>query len=98
MYLVRGPLGLNVRNGVIYVQRFVAELSTEIEAAKFDKAWRDGQSPNQTKPNVDFAFVGRRVSAVINSDSSDRWPSTSFHQTFSAAIRSIDGACNVRWL
>jgi hypothetical protein len=87
-----------VKNEVVSLQRFVAELSTEIEEAKFERAWRDGQSLNQTKRNVDFAFVGRRVSAVINSDSSDPWSSASFHQTFSAAIRSINGACNIRWL
>jgi len=80
------------------MQRFVAELSAEIEEAKFVIAWRDSQSPNQIKPNVDFAFVGRRVSVVINSDSSDHWPSATFHRIFSAAIRSIDGACNIRWL
>lgn len=80
------------------VQRFLAELSTAIEEADFERAWRSGQSLNDKRPDVKFTFSGRRVSAVIDSDSPERWISSSFYQTFSAAIRRIDQACNIRWL
>jgi hypothetical protein len=26
------------------------------------------------------------------------WPSARFHQTFSSAVRRLNGACNIRWL
>jgi hypothetical protein len=80
------------------MQRFVAELSTAIETSEFEKSWSSGRSAGDTKPKVGFTFAGRRVSIVVESDSSDRWPSANFYQTFSAAIRRIDAACNVRWL
>ncbi len=79
------------------MQRFIAELSTTIEEAAFDRSWHSDQSLN-TQPNVKFTFVGHRVSAIVNSDSSDYWPTASFYRVFSAAIRRIDGACNIRWL
>jgi hypothetical protein len=53
---------------------------------------------SSAKPKVEFVFDGRRVSAAIDSDSSNQWPSANFHQTFSAAIRRLDRACNIRWL
>jgi hypothetical protein len=80
------------------MQRLVAELSNPIEKNDFEKSWRSDQSLNDTQPKVEFAFVGRRVSVVIHSDLADQWPSASFHKTFSAAIRRVDGVCNIRWL
>jgi len=80
------------------MQRFVAELSTGIEKAEFERSWRSDLSLNDKQPKVEFTFDGRRVSAVIDSDSPVRWPSASFYRTFSAAIRRIDRACNIRWL
>lgn len=80
------------------MQRFVAELSTPIEKADFERSWRSEQSLNDEQSKVVFTFDRRRVSAVIDSDSSERWASVSFYRTFSAAIRRIDRACNIRWL
>ena len=79
------------------MQRFVAELSTAIEKVDFEKSWHS--DPNRhPEPKVEFAFAGRRVSAVVHSDTAHQWPLASFHQSFSAAIRRLDGVCNVRWL
>ena len=83
---------------VISMQRFVAELSTAIEEADFERSWRSDQSLNDKQPKVKFTFSGRRVSAVVDSDSSERWASSSFYRTFSAAVRRVDHACNIRWL
>ncbi len=80
------------------MQRFVAELSTAIEKAEFERSWCVDQSPDEKQPKVEFKFVGRKVSAVIDSDSLERWPSASFYRAFSAAVRRIDRACNIRWL
>jgi hypothetical protein len=80
------------------MQRFVAELSALIEKADFEKSWLSDPSLNDKQPNVEFTFDHRRISAVINSDSSAPWPSVNFHRSFSAAIRRIDCACNIRWL
>ena len=80
------------------MQRFIAELSTAVEKAEFEKSWRSDQSLNATQSAAEFVFEGRRVSAVIDTDSSNRWPCASFYRAFSAAIRRIDGACNIRWL
>lgn len=80
------------------MQRFVAELSASIEKADFERSWLSDPSLSGKQPNVEFTFDRRRISAVINSDSSAPWSSVSFHRTFSAAIRRIDGACNIRWL
>ena len=79
------------------MQRFVAELSNTIEEAEFERSWSSDQSLN-AQPKVAFTFAGRRVSAVIDSDTSGHWPSASFYRVFSAAIRRVDGACNIRWL
>ena len=87
-----------VINEVISMQRFVAELSTGIHKVEFERSWRSDGSLHDKRPEVQFTFDGRRVSAVVDSDSSDRWPSASFHRSFSAAIRRIDRACNIRWL
>jgi len=80
------------------MQRFIAELSRPIEKAEFERSWSSHESLDATQAKVEFAFDGRRVSAVVHSDSSHQWPSVSFHQSFSAAIRRLDGVCNVRWL
>jgi hypothetical protein len=80
------------------MQRFVAELSAPIEKADFERSWHSDQSPGQEHPKVDFTFSGRRVSAVIDSDPSQQWTSANFYRTFSAAVRRIDNACNIRWL
>ena len=80
------------------MQRFVAELSLAIGEQDFERSWRSDQSLNDNQLNVKFTFSGRRVSAVIESDSSERWASHSFYRTFSAAVRRVDHACNIRWL
>jgi hypothetical protein len=80
------------------MQRFVAELSVAIEKADFERSWRSGQALNDKQPKVEFTFDGRRVSASIDTDLSEHWASASFYQTFSAAIRRVDRACNIRWL
>jgi hypothetical protein len=87
-----------VINEVISMQRFVAELSTGIDKVEFERSWCSGGSLNDKQPKVQFTFDGRRVSAVVDSDSSERWPSASFYRSFSAAVRRIDRACNIRWL
>lgn len=80
------------------MQMFVAELSTAIEEAEFERSWHSDLSLTDKQPNVKFAFSGRRVSALVDSNSSERWASSSFHQAFSAAVRRIDHACNIRWV
>lgn len=80
------------------MQRFVAELSNPIERTEFERSWSSDPSFNNTQPKVEFIFIGRRVSAVVHSDSLNQWPSASFHRTFSAAIRRLDQVCNIRWL
>lgn len=81
------------------MQRFMAELSTVIEQAAFEQSWRNDPALDEThQAKVDFAFDGRRVSALIDSDRLERWPSASFYRTFSAAVRRVDRSCNIRWL
>ena len=80
------------------MQRFVAELSTAIGEEDFERSWRSDQSLHDNQLNVKFTFSGRRVSAVVDSGSSERWASPSFYRTFSAAVRRVDYACNIRWL
>jgi hypothetical protein len=80
------------------MQRFVAELSNSIEKADFERAWRADESLHAAQPNVKFTFEGRRVSALVDSDVSAPWASDGFHRSFSAAIRQVDAACNIRWL
>jgi hypothetical protein len=80
------------------MQRFVAELSTAIGEDDFERSWRSDQSLNDEQLNVKFTFTGRRVSAVIDSHSPERWASPSFYRTFSAAVRRVDQSCNIRWL
>jgi hypothetical protein len=79
------------------MQRFMAKLSTPVERAAFEKSWHSDPALH-VEPRVEFAFVGQTVSVVVHSDTTAQWPSASFHQTFSAAVRRLDPACNVRWL
>jgi hypothetical protein len=79
------------------MQRFVAELSHPIMRCDFEKSWNSERTLN-AEPKVEFVFAGRTVSSVVHSDVSSQWPSANFHQTFSAAIRRLDRACNIRWL
>jgi hypothetical protein len=78
------------------MQRFIAELSSAIEEADFERSWCSDL--NDKQPKVKFTFNGRRVSALVDSDSSERWDSSSFYRIFSAAVRRVDHACNIRWL
>jgi hypothetical protein len=80
------------------MQRFIAELSTSIEKSEFERAWRIDESAPGQEPSVEFAFAGRRVSAVVHSDLSNQWPSAGFHERFSATIRRLNILCNIRWL
>jgi hypothetical protein len=67
-----------VINEVISMQRFVAELSTGIYKVEFERSWRSDGPLHDKRPEVEFTFDGRRVSAVVDSDSSDRWPRPAF--------------------
>lgn len=80
------------------MQRFVAELSIPIDKTEFERSWHSDPSLNDKQPNVEFVFDGSRVSAVIDSNPSERWPSSTFHRAFSEAIRRLDRVCSVRWL
>jgi hypothetical protein len=79
------------------MQRFIAELSSVIEKAEFDRAWQSEASARAAL-KVDFAFDGRRVSATIHSDNDSPWASQSFRRAFSKVIRRINASCNVRWI
>ena len=79
------------------MQRFMAELSTPVDKTAFERSWHsDPALSAQTR--VEFVFVGQTVSAVVHSDFSAQWSPASFHETFSAAIRRLNRACNIRWL
>jgi len=80
------------------MQRFIAELSAAIEVADFERSWSTDQSLKEKQPKVKFTFNGRRVSALVDSDSSERWDASSFYRIFSAAVRRVDHTCNIRWL
>jgi hypothetical protein len=80
------------------MQRFIAELSTPIEEAEFGKSWLSDSSLEGKQLQVKFTFVGRRVSVVIDSSTSERWATSSFYRSFSAAVRRVDHSCNIRWL
>jgi len=79
------------------MQRFIAELSKQIETAEFERAWQNDSVKN---PNVRvaFAFAGRRVTITIDPLLSPPWQSDDFHRTFSSAIHRVDQYCNIRWL
>ncbi len=80
------------------MQLFVAELSTAIGEADFERSWRSDQSLNDNQQKVKFSFSGQRISAVVDSSSPERWASSSFHRTFSAAVRRVDRSCDIRWI
>jgi hypothetical protein len=79
------------------MQRFMAQLSSPVDKAAFERSWRSDPALG-AKPKVDFLFTGQTVSAMVDSDFAGEWPSASFHQAFSAAIRRLNRACNVHWL
>lgn len=79
------------------MQRFMAQLSSPVDKTEFERSWHSDASLG-VEPRVEFVFVGQTVSAVVHSDSAGQWPSASFHEAFSAAIRRLNRACNVRWL
>ena len=102
----RGEYSSSVWNNLLFslhtlavsMQRFVAELSTPIDRAEFEKCWRADPSVHDNQTKVEFVFAGSRVSAAVHTESESPWASASFHSTFSAAIRRLDRRCNVRWL
>ena len=79
-------------------QMFIAELSTPIDRVEFERSWLSAPSASGPQPPAKFAFVGRKISALIDTDSPERWSSANFRQAFSAAVRRIDRNCNIRWL
>ena len=79
------------------MQRFIAELSSVIGKAEFDRSWQSEVSA-RAELKVDFAFDGRRVSATIHSESDSPWDSQSFRRAFSRVIRRINVSCSVRWI
>jgi hypothetical protein len=79
------------------MQRFMAELSSPVDKTEFEKAWHSDQTLS-SEPRVEFIFAGQTISAVVHSELAAQWPSASFHQTFAAAIRRLNRACNIRWL
>jgi hypothetical protein len=80
------------------MQMFIAELSTPIDKVEFERSWRSAPSGDGPQPTAEFTFVGRKVSALIDSDSSERWSAANFYRAFSAAVRRLDRDCNIRWL
>ena len=80
------------------MQIFIAELSMAIDKVEFERSWRSAPSVDGDQRKVKFTFGGRKISAIIDSDSAGRWPSASFYRAFSAAVHRIDRACNIRWL
>jgi hypothetical protein len=79
------------------MQRFMALLSSPIDKSEFERSWHSDLTL-ASEPRVDFVFTGQTVSAVVHTEIAAQWPSASFHQTFSAAIRRLNRACNIRWL
>ncbi len=79
------------------MQRFMAQLSSPVDKTEFERSWHSNPALGG-EPKVEFVFVGQTVSAVVHSDSAAQWPSTHFHEAFSAAVRRLDRACNIRWL
>jgi hypothetical protein len=79
------------------MQRFMAVLSDPVDKIEFERSWHSVQTLNG-EPRVDFVFVGQTVSAIVHSELALQWPSASFHQAFSAAIRRLNRVCNIRWL
>jgi hypothetical protein len=75
----------------------MAELSSPVDKTEFERSWHSDPSLID-EPRVEFVFVGQTVSAVVHSDFAGQWPAVSFHETFNAAIRRLNRACNIRWL
>jgi hypothetical protein len=85
------------RSDVALMQRFLAVLSSPIDKTEFESSW-NGDPAIHGGPKVEFDFAGMRVSVVVHSEPAAQWASASFHRTFSAVIRRLNGVCNVRWL
>ena len=79
------------------MQKLIAELSSVIGKAEFDRSWQSEPS-SHAELKVDFAIDGRRVSATIHSESDSPWDSQDFRRVFSRVIRRIYASCNVRWI
>ena len=79
------------------MQVFIAELSTQIDPAEFEKSWNSREAENPFL-KVDFAFTGQRVSMKLEPGPEGRWPSESVHKSFSSAVRRVDRNCNIRWI
>jgi hypothetical protein len=80
------------------MQRFVAQLSTPITQADFEKSWASDVTLTKNHQPVKFTFDACKVLATIDSESAERWTCESFYRNFSAAIRRVDRACNIRWM
>jgi hypothetical protein len=79
------------------MQRFMARLSSPVDRTEFERSWHSNPTLGD-EPRVEFFFVGQTVSAVVHSDFAGQWSSASFHETFHAAIRRLNRACNIHWL
>lgn len=79
------------------MQRFMARLSSSVDKAAFERSWQSDRTLSE-EPRVEFYFAGQTVSAVVHSDYAGQWSSASFHETFNAAIRRLNSACNIDWL
>jgi hypothetical protein len=79
------------------MQRFMAELSSPVDKTEFERSWHSDPTLSD-EPRVEFIFVGRTVSAVVHTEFAGQWSSARFHETFNAAIRRLNRACNIRWL
>jgi hypothetical protein len=80
------------------MQRFVAQLSTPIAQADFERSWASDVSLTANHQPVKFTFDVCKVLAVIDTENAERWACDSFYRTFSAAIRRVDRTCNIRWV
>ena len=79
------------------MQRFMAKLSSPVDKTDFERSWQSDPTLSE-EPRVEFVFVGQTVSAIVHSDFAGQWPAARFHETFNAAIRRLNRACNVLWL
>ena len=79
------------------MKRFMAQLTGLVDKTEFERSWNSDPA-RVHEPRVEFVFVGQTVSALVHSDFAGQWASASFHETFNAAIRRLNRACNIRWL
>jgi hypothetical protein len=79
------------------MQIFIAEVTKLIDQADFERSWKNDPAIDENF-EVTFVFAGRRISATVECPLERGWQSDSFHRAFSAAIRRVDGSCNVSWL